>query len=247
MNLHSRLALAAALLAALAPSAFAQSSTSSSSHAFRSSAGLGGHLYFSSPAAAYLNSSFMRGSDAQQVEAVKRESAARRARQGGSAAAARPGAQAMDLRASEFRPVVGERSAVIDGLVAGRPAGPQREQMRSLIATLSDRVERTPGWQNNSLAQATYVLASLSLGKVTGVPIDASRTREIVQGINDAYAGDPAFRALSDAERSRVYYLYVATIALTAALCDSKDPNEARQGQALARNTLRSLGIKTPT
>ena len=96
---------------------------------------------------------------------------------------------------------------MIDSLVASLPVGAQREQMRSRIVALSDLVERTPGWQSHNLAQATYLLAALSLSKVNGTALDTSHVRELVQGIDDAYARDAAFQAMSDAARSRIYYL----------------------------------------
>jgi hypothetical protein len=49
---------------------------------------------------------------------------------------------------------------------------------------------------------------------------------------------------MSGRERSRIYYLYTATIGLTLQLSLSKDPTEVAQGRALALSTLHELGIK---
>jgi hypothetical protein len=79
-------ATVAALTLGHAVTATAQSTSSTAGNPYRSAQGLGGGPNFSSPAAAYMNTMFMRGSDMGQVEAVKRESAARRARQATAAA-----------------------------------------------------------------------------------------------------------------------------------------------------------------
>ncbi len=229
------LLLGAGLLLGTDLPACAQSSFSSSARPYRSASGLGGGLHFSSPAAAYMNTMFMRGSDKAQVEAVKRESAARRARQASTGAAP---------ASTGFALVPGEQAAVLESLVAGAPAGPPREQLRRRLQAVSRQVEGTPGWQRGNLAAATYALAGLSFTKATGRALDPGVAAELVHGIDDAYAHDPAFQVLEGRERSRIYYLYTATLGLTLQLSLSKDPAEVAQARAMALNTLKELGIR---
>ena len=217
--IHARLLVALVAALSLGHTATAQSSFSSSANPYRSASGLGGGLHFSSPAAAYMNTMFMRGSDKEQVEAVIRESAARRARQ---AAASAPAAAGFALV----------------------PAGPAREHLRARLLAVSELVEHTPGWQRGNLARATYTLAAVSLTRATGRQLQPAMATELVQGIDEACAKDAAFQALDARERSRIYYLYTATAGLTLQLSLSKDPAEAEQGRALALNTLHQLGIK---
>jgi hypothetical protein len=237
MKPSQSLALASALALGSVITASAQSSFSSSANPYRSASGLGGGLHFSSPAAAYMNTMFMRGSDKAQVEAVKRESAARRARQAAAG-------QAPMLANNSFALVPGEQVAVLDNLVGGVPAGPSRAQLRRRLQAVSEQVEGTPGWQRGNLAMATYTLAGLSFTKATGRSLDPSLASELVHGIDEAYAHDAALQAMSGRERSRIYYLYTATIGLTLQLSLSKDPAEVAQGRALALSSLHELGIK---
>jgi hypothetical protein len=231
------LVFVAVLSLGLARGVAAQSSFSSSANPYRSASGLGGGLHFSSPAAAYMNTMFMRGSDKAQVEAVKRESAARRARQ--SAAG-----QAPASANNSFALVPGEQGAVLDNLVGGVAAGPSRDQLRRRLQAVSEQVEGTPGWQRGNLAMATYMLAGLSFTKATGRSLDPGLATELVRGIDEAYAHDAKLQAMNGRERSRIYYLYTATIGLTLQLSLSKDPAEVAQGRALALSSLHELGIK---
>jgi len=232
--IHARLLVALVAALSLGHTATAQSSFSSSANPYRSASGLGGGLHFSSPAAAYMNTMFMRGSDKEQVEAVIRESAARRARQAAASAPAAAG----------FALVPAEQAAVLDSLVGSVPAGPAREHLRARLLAVSELVEHTPGWQRGNLARATYTLAAVSLTRATGRQLQPAMATELVQGIDEACAKDAAFQALDARERSRIYYLYTATAGLTLQLSLSKDPAEAEQGRALALNTLHQLGIK---
>ena len=235
MNPARSLAIISALALGSAITASAQSSFSSSANPYRSASGLGGGLHFSSPAAAYMNTMFMRGSDKAQVEAVKRESAARRAKQA---------ALGQAPTNNSFALVPGEQGAVLDNLVGVVPAGPARDQLRRRLRAVSEEVEGTPGWQRGNLAMATYMLAGLSFTKATGRSLDQGLVTELVHGIDEAYAHDAAFQATGERERSRIYYLYTATLGLTLQLSLSKEPAEVAQGRALALSTLHELGIK---
>jgi hypothetical protein len=116
--------------------------------------------------------------------------------------------------------------------------------MRSRLKLVSEQVEGTPGWQRGNLAFATSSLAVLCFTKATGRTLDPGMVSELIHGIDEVYAKDAAFQAMGGRERSRIYYLFTATLGLTLQLSLSKDPAEVAQGRALAVKTLHELGIK---
>ena len=204
-------------------------------------------MYFQSAGAAYMNtlswSSMSRSPEMQQAMNDAEARANGQSGTSGSTRAASANSSTPALAASDFRPVPEERGKVLDSLVASVPAGPGRDKWRASIETLSAVVENNAGRKHN-LAEATYLLIGVSLQTSTGRLIEKARAQELIRAIAAAYAGDKSFQRLDDRQRSRMYYLYTATIALTGGLNASKDPAEVQAAKALAQNTLREMGIR---
>lgn len=203
--------------------------------------------YFSSAGAAYMNtlswshmseSPELRKAEAEAAERARSSSGVQRSRADSATAHAAPSGSLT----SSFRPVVAERAAALDGLMAHVPPGAVHDAFRARLELLATTVERGMSMPNN-LAQATYLLIGISLQTARGQPLETARAGQLTRAIDDAYAKEAGFARLDDRQRSRIYYTYLGTTGLTAELGMSKDPREVAAGRELARNTLKSFGI----
>lgn len=148
------------------------------------------------------------------------------------------------LAASNFEPALEERGKAIDTLLSGIPAGPQRDAQRVRIETLLPSIETSLGPLKNNLAEMTYLLIGVSVQTLTGRKLETSQAQALNRSIALVYAGNEGLKHLDIRQRSQLYYIFAATIALEQGLALSKDPNEARAGKLVAQNTLKALGFQ---
>jgi hypothetical protein len=129
------------------------------------------------------------------------------------------------LSATDFAPT--SQRAVPERLAATSATPEERAQLAELCRQIQQAIEASPDVRKNNLATAVTILLGSSIQVVSRRTLADAEGVNLLRAVNDAIAGAPSFKGMTQQQRTDAYDAFLVTGGLIASLHAAAQQTEA--------------------